>query len=144
MANNPSFVVYAVSMMILCLNVVGLWIYSGVVRARTKTARNPEDVGKKATLTNEDPPDVARVLRAHRNAADNILPFAILAFILVQLGATPVVVGALCGVFTLARLAHSASYLGEKQPWRSIFFAAGAATTLTLVGFLVRQIVVSS
>ncbi len=143
MANNPSFVVYAVSMMVLCLNVVGLWIYSGVVRARTKTARNPEDVGKSTTLTSDDPPEVARVLRAHRNAADNILPFAILAFILVQLGATPVVVGALCGVFTAARLAHTASYLGEKQPWRSIFFGLGAVTTLTLVGFLVRQIVAS-
>ncbi len=143
MANNPSFVVYAVSMVVLCLNVVGLWIYSGVVRGRTKTARNPEDVGKNTQLTEQDPPEVARVLRAHRNAADNILPFAILAFILVQLGATPVVVGALCGVFTAARLAHTASYLGEKQPWRSIFFGLGAVTTLTLVGFLVRQIVVS-
>jgi uncharacterized MAPEG superfamily protein len=140
-AHNPSFLVYSVSMLVLCFNVLALWGYSGFVRARSKTARNPEDVGKGTELLDHDPPEVARVLRAHRNATDNILPFAVLAFLLVLWGASPLVVGVLCGIFTVARLAHSLAYLGEKQPWRTIFFGLGGLTTFTLMGFLVKAFV---
>ena len=41
--SNPSFVAYAISCLILCLNLLFLWGYSGTSRARTKTAMNAED-----------------------------------------------------------------------------------------------------
>jgi len=141
MTITPSLLIYSVTMIVLCLNVLGLWAYSGYVRARAKTTPNPEDIGKSGTLSDKDPPEVARVLRAHRNAADNIIPFAVLALVFVLLGASPLAIGAFAGVFTLARLAHTLSYLNEKQPWRSISFAVGAASTLTLAGFIAKAVI---
>jgi microsomal prostaglandin-E synthase 1 len=138
---NPSFLIYSIAMIVLSLNVLGLWAFSGAVRAKTKTTPNPEDLSKDGQLVTGDPPEVARVLRAHRNAADNILPFAVLALLFVLWGASPLLTGIFCGLFVVARLAHSLTYLAEKQPWRTISFGAGAATTLAMVGFLVRAFV---
>ncbi len=140
---NPSFLVYSATMVVLCLNVLGLWGYSGLVRSRTKTTPNPEDpltVAKGARVEEKDPEEVARALRAHRNAADNIMPFAILALLLVLWGASPLVTGIFCGIFVVARLAHSLAYLSAKQPWRTISFVVGATATIVMVGFLVRAL----
>lgn len=144
---NPSFLIYTATMIVLCLNILGLWAYSGAVRGKTKTTPNEEDAGsiaKGATLAAVDPPEVARVLRAHRNAADNILPFAILALLFVVWGASPMLTGIFCGIFVFARIGHTLSYLGEKQPWRSIMFGVGGVATLVMVGFLVRSLIAGS
>jgi uncharacterized MAPEG superfamily protein len=142
LASNPSFVIYGLSMVVLSLNILFLWVYSGLVRFRTKTAMNPEDARTGAIeVVGADPPAVARVLRAHRNAVDNIVPFAILAFVFVIMGATPTMTAALCGAFTFFRLAHSFSYLGEKQPWRSLSFALGGLSTLVIAGLAVKSLI---
>lgn len=143
---DRSFLVLAASLLVLCLNILALWGYSGAVRGRTKTTPNPEDsktVAKGASVVAEDPPEVARVLRAHRNAADNILPFAILAFLYVLAGATPTVITILCGIFVAARLGHTFAYLGEKQPWRTILFSIGGIDTLVLAVLLAKSIIVA-
>ena len=46
-----------------------------------------------------------------------------------------------CGVFVAARIGHSLSYLGGKQPWRTISFTVGGVATLVMVGFLVRTLI---
>jgi hypothetical protein len=52
---------------------LSLWGYSGAVRAKTKTAINKEDAAmQSARLAETDPPEVARVLRAHSNAQASI------------------------------------------------------------------------
>lgn len=144
-ASSPSFLVYTASMIVLCLNVLGLWAYSGSVRAKKKVTPNPEDVAqfKNHTQLGEDPPEVARVLRAHRNAADNILPFAILALLFVLWGGSTLLTAIFCGVFVAARLAHSVSYLAEKQPFRTISFVVGSVDAVVLVGFLVKALITS-
>jgi uncharacterized membrane protein YecN with MAPEG domain len=147
LAADPSFFIYSATMIILSLNILGLWGYSGVVRTKTKVTLNAEDattVAKGAGVAEVDPPEIARVLRAHRNAVDNILPFALLAFLYVVYGASPAALGTLCGVFTLARLGHSWAYLGAKQPWRTIFFALGGVATMVMIGFLVYAMVVGA
>jgi uncharacterized MAPEG superfamily protein len=126
-------------MVILCLNVLGLWGYSGAVRGKSKVTHNPEDKGQK--VVESDPPEVARVLRAHRNAADNILPFAVLGLLYVLWGGSPLTTAIFCGVFVAARVGHSLAYLNEKQPWRTILFSVGGLDTLVMVGFLVRALV---
>jgi microsomal prostaglandin-E synthase 1 len=144
LAHNPAFVAYAVSLIVLCLNMLILWAYSGGVRGKTKTTPNQEDAGtiqKGAQLVEQDPPEVARVLRAHRNATANILPFAILGLVFVLAGGGGTAAVLIFGVFTLARVAHSFAYLGGKQPWRTISFAIGGAATLALIGFIVRVLV---
>lgn len=142
MTQNPSFLIYSASMLVLCLNILLLWAYSGAVRGKTKVTPNPEDLKtfKDQGKIGDDPPAVARVLRAHRNAADNILPFAILGLLFVLWGGSPLLTAIFCGVFVAARLAHSFSYLAEKQPWRTISFVVGGVDTLVLVGFLARAL----
>jgi hypothetical protein len=40
---------------------------------------------------------------------------------------------------SVTNLAHTAAYLGERQPWRTITFVVGGLVTLVMVGFLVRM-----
>jgi prostaglandin-E synthase 1 len=144
LAAQPAFVAYTVSVLLLTLNLLLLWAYSGSVRGKTKTTPNEEDAGtiaRGSKLVDADPPEVARVLRAHRNAMANIVPFAILGLLYVLAGGSATVAMWVFGVFTFARLAHSFAYLGGKQPWRSVFFTVGGVATLTLMGFLVRALV---
>lgn len=147
LASQPAFVAYAVSLIVLSLNLLFLWGYSGGVRSKTKTTPNKEDastIAKGAKLIEGDPPEVARVLRAHRNAMANVVPFAILGLVYVLAGGSGTVALWVFGIFTVARLGHTVAYLGEKQPWRSLFFGLGGATTLVLVGFLVRTLVAAN
>jgi prostaglandin-E synthase 1 len=140
LASNPAFLAYAVSLLILSLNLLVLWAYSGGVRAKTKTTPNEEDAARGAKLAPENPPEVARVLRAHANAMANIVPFAILGLVYVLAGGSAAAAAAIFGVFTAARLAHSFAYLGGRQPWRTLCFALGAVTTLVLMGFVVHAL----
>ena len=144
LAANPSFAIYALSIVVLSLNVLGLWGYSGGVRAKTKTTMNPEDArttAKGADVVAADPPEVARVLRAHRNAVDNILPFALIGFLFVAFGGSPLMTAIFCGTFTAFRLVHSLSYLAAKQPWRTLSFVVSSAATVVMTGLLVRTLI---
>jgi uncharacterized MAPEG superfamily protein len=141
-ASNPAFLAYAVSLLILSLNLLVLWVYSGGVRTKTKTTPNEEDAARGSKLQPENPPEVARVLRAHANAMANIVPFAILGLVYVLAGGSGTAAAAIFGVFTTVRLAHSFAYLGGRQPWRTVFFGLGAVTTLVLMGFVVHALVV--
>lgn len=141
LASNPAFLAYAVSLILLSLNLLVLWGYSATVRAGTKTTPNQEDARKGTQLVPDNPPEVARVLRAHANAMANIVPFAILGLIYVLAGGSGMAAAAIFGVFTFARVAHSFAYLGGKQPWRTLSFVLGAVTTLVLMGYVVRALV---
>ena len=141
LADYPAFPIYALSAVLLCLNMLGLWGWSGAVRGKTKTTPNTEDaatVAKGSKLVDDEPPEVARVLRAQRNADVNIMPFLVLGLLYVAYGATARMAWILFGGFTLARLGHSLAYLNGKQPWRSILFALGGAFTMAIVVQVVR------
>ncbi len=142
---NPSFLIYCLAVVALSLNMLLLWAYSGAVRSKTKTTPNKEDAGtvaKGAAVSAETPPEVARVLRAHRNATDNIVPFLFVAFVYVLLGATPKMAWIMFGGFTAMRIAHTFFYLGEKQPFRTITFSLGGLFTLGIMIQIVRAVIV--
>ncbi len=144
LSSNPTFVVYAISAIILCLQMLFLWAFSGGARGKTKTTLNAEDassVAKGAQVVDADPPAVARVLRAHRNAEANIYPFLILGLIYVLLGGTDGFAKIVFGIFTGARLLHSIVYLAGKQPWRTLSFVIGGLTTLVLAGDVIYLLV---
>lgn len=143
---NPAFTVYAITILVLSLNMLVLWALSGGVRAKTHTTPNKEDSKdpSKTRVVDADPPEVARVLRAHKNAMANIVPFAILGLVYVLAGGSAMTAAVIFGVFTFARVAHSFAYLGGKQPWRTIFFSLGGAATLALMGFIVKAIAVGA
>lgn len=132
--NNPAFVVYAITCLVLCVNLLFLWAYSGVARAKTKTAMNEEDAARfRASLTEFDPPPVARVLRAHGNAQASIYPFLFLGLVFVLAGGSAGTGTVIFGIFTGARLLHSIFYLAGKQPWRTVFFSVGGLATIALM-----------
>lgn len=144
LARDPSFRIYAASMTALCLNLYFLWGYSGAARTKTRTTLNPEDaatVARGAEVLAADPPEVARVLRAHTNATAAILPFGFLAFLWVVLGAAPMTAAIVFGIFTLFRWLHSFVYLWGKQPWRTLFFAVAGIDALVVLGFVVQKLV---
>src|SRR5580698_5872943 len=106
-ASQPAFPIYALCTVVLCLIMLGLWGWSGFVRGKTKTTPNPEDVttsSKGAKVAEEEPPEVARVLRAQRNADVNIMPFLVLGLLYVINGASARMAWILFGGFTVARL----------------------------------------
>jgi uncharacterized MAPEG superfamily protein len=132
--NNSAFLVYAITCLVLCGNLLFLWGYSGAARAKTKTAMNEEDAIRfSASLAEMDPPKVARVLRAHNNAEASIYPFLFLGLVFVLAGGSAATATVIFGVFTGARLLHSIFYLAGKQPWRTIFFSVGGLTSIALM-----------
>lgn len=137
--NNPAFFACTLAALVLCLNLLVLWGYSGVVRAKTGTAINPEDSARfGAALSETDPPAVARVLRAHRNAEAVIYPFLLLGLVFVLAGGSGGLAKILFGIFVAARLLHSYAYVSGLQPWRTGLFVVSA---LALVALMVSILV---
>ena len=137
---SPAFTTYALFASGLCLLLLLIDASSGAARAGSKTTPNAEDLGsvsRGATLAADDPESVARVLRAHRNALANIVPFLFVMFLYVALGASKTWVLGLCGVFTAARLVHAVAYIKGLQPWRTLSFAVGQTCT----GIVMVQVV---
>ena len=135
LVHNPAFRVYALTAALLCLNLMGLWVYSGLTRSGTRTLMNAEDGAllKGRSLVERDPPEVARVLRAHANAMANILPFLILGFLYVLLGAGRSGALAYFGIFTVARYVYSVAYVAGLQPWRTVSFIVGLLASIGLI-----------
>lgn len=86
-----------------------------------------------ASLAEIDPPKVARVLRAHRNAEASVYPFLFLGLVLVLAGGTAATGMVIFGIFTGSRLLHSIFYLAGKQPRRTVFFTVGGLATIALM-----------
>ena len=132
---NPTFVVYALTCVVLSLNLIVVWAFSGIARGKTKTAVNKEDAERfGASLVPLDPPEVARVLRAHANAQAMIYPFLFLGLVYVLAGGTPRFGLIVFGGFAVTRIAHSIAYLAGKQPWRTLFFTLGGVPLVALIG----------
>jgi uncharacterized MAPEG superfamily protein len=143
-SGNAAFTAYAIATLILVLNMMLLWGMSGSVRGKVKSVPNPEDadaIVKGAAVSLTDPPEVARVLRAHRNAVDNILPFLFLGLIYVMLGAPVLIAQIIFGVFTAARVLHSIVYIAGKQPWRSLIYLISVLAMLALMEEVIRALV---
>lgn len=128
------FKFYAICSAILALNVIVLGAMTGAKRARTKSFSNPEDA-KGGPLNEGEHPDVARVLRAHRNALENIPVFFAIGLIYTLSGASPLGAKVYFITFTAARLLHSVAHLKALQPWRSVSFGIGS---LCLLGMIVQ------
>lgn len=131
---NPVFVAYAITVLVLCANLLLLWGYSGSARGKSKKTPNEEDASQFGMgLAESDPAQVARVLRAHRNAEASIYPFLFVGALFVLAGGSAVAAWWFFGIFTFARLLHSVAYIRRMQPWRTIFFVIGALTTIALM-----------
>lgn len=138
-AQNPTFFAYAVSSVVLSFNMFVLWNMSGGVRGKTGTTPNPEDAAAfKRTVAEVDPADVARVVRAHRNSADNSVPFMILGLIFTTLGPSALEAQILFYGFAALRVLYSFFYLKGIQPWRTASYAVSVLLNLALMVEILR------
>jgi uncharacterized MAPEG superfamily protein len=138
---DPTTRLYALCAAILVLKMAFTGSATGILRLRRGAYITPEDyafMGKAAT-----PPDavVERLRRVHQNDLENILPFLIIALLYALSGPAFGLAAVLFVTFTVARLLHTAAYVAELQPWRSIFYEVGqislvVTTILLLVNLL--------
>jgi uncharacterized MAPEG superfamily protein len=132
---------YALCAAILVLKMAFTGSATGILRLRRGAYITPEDysfMGKTPA-----PPDeaVERLRRVHQNDLENILPFLIIGFLYALSGPAFGMAAVLFATFTAARLLHTATYVTEMQPWRSIFYEVGqislvVTTILLLVNLL--------
>ena len=140
--NDAAFNVYAGCAGLLVLNLAFLSFYTGLVRSRLKAYINPEDWAvTKSPEREAEHEDVQRIHRAHRNALENILPTLAVGWLFVMSGATPGAVRAYMITFAAARVLHTAVYLAELQPWRTLTFFAGWFCTVGMAVQLVLKAV---
>jgi prostaglandin-E synthase 1 len=140
-AAHPVFVAYAITCIVLCLNLLMLWVSSGAIRAKGGVAINPEDGARYGVPVSElDPPTVGRLLRAHRNAEAIIYPFLLLALLFVFTGGTAAIAIPIFAIFVVARIVHSIVYLKAMQPWRTIAFAVSLLAVVALVGAIIHDL----
>jgi prostaglandin-E synthase 1 len=138
-AADPVFLAYVLTCVVLCLNLLTLWVSSGAIRAKGGTAINPEDGSRYGVPVSEiDPPAVARLLRAHRNAEATIYPFLLLGLLYVFAGGRAAIAIPIFTVFVVARIVHSIVYLKALQPWRSISFAVSLLAIIILMGAVIH------
>jgi uncharacterized MAPEG superfamily protein len=141
-SSGLAFTAYAATALVLCLNLLFLWVSSGGVRARGGVAINPEDgLRFGAQVAESDPPEVARYLRAHRNAEATIFPFLLLGLIYVLAGGGARLAIPIFAIFVIARIAHSILYLRAMQPWRTVAFATSLLAILAQMAALVFALV---
>lgn len=79
----------------------------------------------------------ARVIRAHSNLNEALLPFAILVFAASTIHAGNPVMAVASVAFFAARLAHAGLYLAGATPWRSVSYYVGLLATLVFAAQLV-------
>jgi len=136
---DPQFKLYAICCSILSVQMLLLGGLTAAKRAKNMKHLNPEDTSvafKGTTLVGDtEPPDVARIQRAHRNLLESLPLFFALGLIYVLAGGSPLGAQICFGAFTGARVLHSIVYINALQPWRTITYAIG---TFALVGLVVQ------
>ena len=131
--SRPAFVAYALSCVVLAANLFVLASLTGAGRGKVKVFVNPEDAGKEGKVQTSDEASIARLMRAHRNALENFVPFAVIGILYVLMGASTTWAYILFGTYTGARVLHSIMYLGGKQPWRTVMYGIGGVATLGMM-----------
>jgi prostaglandin-E synthase 1 len=138
---TPAFWAYAVTCLVLSVNLLTLWVSSGAIRAKGGVAINPEDGARYGAPVSElEPPAVARLLRAHRNAEATIYPFLLLGMVYVLAGGRAGVAVPIFTIFVAARIAHSIVYLRAEQPWRTIAFATSLLAIIALMAAVLHTL----
>ena len=139
LASLPAFSAYAVSLIGLGLNLVGLANATALTRARAGEVINPEDrkINQKASVVYDEGNDqTARYRRAHRNALENTPLFMITALVLTLMGASATIGAALFYPYAGLRILHSVCYVKQIQPFRTMTFALAALIQIVMLGLI--------
>lgn len=138
---DSQFRIYVICSVVLSLQALALGAMTAARRAKVGRYANPEDVkvSPSGAQLNDgaEHPEVARIMRAHRNLFESLPLFFALGLIAVMTGAAPMGVKIAMITFTVVRVLHAIAYLNEAQPWRTIFFGIGL---LSLVGLMIMSL----
>jgi microsomal prostaglandin-E synthase 1 len=139
LTSDPVFRAYAVSAVVLGLNMLVIANGTALTRARHKEVINPEDQktsGEAKVVFDGGNDTTSRYRRAHRNALENIPLFLASGLLLALVGAPPAAAFALFGVFVAARVLHSVCYVKGVQPFRTISFVVGLLAQTGVLGLI--------
>jgi microsomal prostaglandin-E synthase 1 len=139
LASLPAFSAYAVSVIALGLNLVGLANATALTRARANEVINPEDkkLNQKASVVYDEGNDrTTRYRRAHRNALENTPLFMITALVLTLMGTSATIGAALFYPYVGLRILHSVCYVKQIQPFRTMTFGLAALIQVAVLGFI--------
>ncbi|QXI36876.1 MAPEG family protein [Pseudomonas xantholysinigenes] len=133
--------VYASLVVVLCLKMLAISCYQGYYRLRHLAFMNPEDAAVfKRPAQQQERPEVLRVMQAWRNDLENIPLFMTLGGLAVALEAPAALMAGVGGMFTLARVLHTVTYLAQLQPWRTLSYGVGVLCLLGLAGWIIVQV----
>jgi uncharacterized MAPEG superfamily protein len=137
LAHVPAFSAYAVSVVVLGLNLVGLANATAISRAQASEAINPEDAKSDQKVVYEGGNDrTSRYRRAHRNALENVPMFMVTALVLTLMGTSATVGAALFYPYAALRVLHSVCYVKGIQPFRTISFALALLLQVAVLGLI--------
>lgn len=104
--------VFAVCCVVICLELAALAFATPILRAKRNIWLNEEDARRfNGVVADVEHPDVARLVRVHRNQLENFVPFFALGLLWVATGGPASVCVPLFVAFTSARLAHALCFL---------------------------------
>lgn len=131
---HPALPVFVACAAILVLKMAVVGHLAGALRFRRRAYLNPEDAAAfGGQPRNDEHPDVARALRAHRNDLESTLPFLAVGIPYLLTGPPAALASGLFAAFTALRLAFSVFYLRAWQPWRTLSFVAAEACLLVML-----------
>ena len=139
LAGIPAFSAYAVSVIGLGLNLLGLANATALTRARANEVVNPEDkkLNQKASVVYDEGNErTSRYRRAHRNALENTPLFMITALVLTLMGTSATIGAALFYPYVGLRILHSVCYVKQIQPFRTMAFGLGALLQVAVLGLI--------
>ena len=136
---TPLFAVFASVLVLETLKTLFLGTATAFTRGRLKKFLNQEDAGWLGGEAVEiDDPRPARLMRAHRNNLENLLPFFIVGSLFVASGANAVAGMAYFTLFFLGRAAHTFAYLNmHAKLRRNAYSLAWLAIIATAVHALI-------
>ncbi|MDF9757783.1 putative MAPEG superfamily protein [Pseudomonas sp. TE6288] len=130
--------IYACCVVVLFIKMLAISCYQGYFRLRYLAFTNSEDAAVfRRSACPAELPQVTRAAQAWRNDLENIPMFIALAGLAVALEAPAASTAWLSGVFTVARVLHTVTYLARLQPWRTLSYGVGVLCLIGLATVLV-------
>jgi glutathione S-transferase len=133
---------YALCVVVLFFKMLAISCYQGFYRISRLTFKNPEDaklVGR--TSSAQELPQVIRGQQAWLNDLENIPLFFAVGALSLMLDTPAEPTAWLFGLFTVARVLHTLTYLARWQPWRTIAYAVGIGCLVGLAGMIVAVLI---
>ncbi|CRI56207.1 putative membrane protein [Pseudomonas sp. CCOS 191] len=133
--------VYACCVVVLFFKMLAISCYQGYFRLRYLAFTNSEDAAVfRRSVCPTELPQVTRAAQAWRNDLENIPLFLSLSGLAVALETPSIPSAWLMGLFTVARILHTATYLASIQPWRTVSYALGVICLIGLAALVIEAV----